>query len=110
MRMRGALERALSATSRPCWSDTTARARVDDVLAAFSALASRAVFADRGRQVRTGRRAVPRKGHLRRTAMGSPQVMAQTRSTRRVGRLAELRTLWDVDRVQDLERWLGRSD
>lgn len=42
----------------------------------------------------------------------APQVMAQTRAqlVASGAHWHELRTLWDVDRVQDLERWLGRSD
>ena len=115
MRMRGALERALSGNVPAVLVGCDCPAlEVDDVLAAFSALASHdAVFSptEDGGYVLVGMRR-PLTGIFDGPQWGSPQVMAQTRA-RLVASGAhwhELRTLWDVDRVQDLERWLGRSD
>lgn len=110
-RMRGALERVLQDGGGPAvliGCDCPALA-VEDLLAAFAALGGHdAVFSptEDGGYVLVGlRRALA--GLFEGPQWGTSQVMAQTRA-----RLAasgapwhELRTLWDVDRVEDLARW-----
>jgi len=114
MRMRGALERALSGGDPAVLVGCDCPAlTVGDVEAAFAALATHdAVFSptEDGGYVLVGiRRALA--GLFEGPLWGTPQVMEQTRARLAAAgaRWCELRTLWDVDRVEDLERWLGQA-
>ncbi len=109
-RMHGALDRALrhGAAAVLIGSDCPALA-VEDLQQAFAALAGHdAVFSptEDGGYVLVGL-ARPRPEIFHGPAWGSARVMAQTRMRLSAAgaRWVELRTLWDVDRAEDLEHW-----